>query len=76
MNKDRSFEQAIQQLEEIVSKLENPETSLEDAMNLFGEGVKLSSECAKKLEDAKQAVHMLIDAQDGKAEKEFLADEE
>ena len=49
---------------------------MEEAIKLFGEGVALSEECAKKLENAKQSVHALLE-NDGKMEKvEFVRDEE
>jgi len=45
-------------------------------MRLFGEGVALSEECAKKLEGAKQSVQSLLE-KDGKMQKvEFERDEE
>ena len=36
-----TFEQAIKRLEEIVDLLENNETSLDDSVELFQEGVQL-----------------------------------
>ena len=44
-----TFEQAIKRLEEIVNLLENNETSLDDSVELFQEGVQLSQYCSKKL---------------------------
>ena len=44
-----TFEQAIKRLEEIVDLLENNETSLDDSVELFQEGVQLSQYCSKKL---------------------------
>lgn len=76
MNAERTFEESLKLLEKIVEKLEDQNTSLEDAMNLFKEGVTLSEECAKKLENAKQSVYSLIE-KDGKMEKvEFINDDE
>ncbi len=73
--KERTFEESIEMLENIVSKLESQDTSLEEAMKLFQTGVELSSECSKKLENAKQAVHALIE-QDGQMKKEeFISDD-
>ncbi len=76
MSTERTFEESLKLLEEIVEKLEDQNTSLEEAMILFGDGVRLSDECAQKLENAKQSVHALIE-KDGKMEKvEFVGDEE
>jgi exodeoxyribonuclease VII small subunit len=47
------FEQNINKLSEIVGTLERGELSLEDSVVLYTEGVKLSAECKKELEEAK-----------------------
>ena len=51
-----TYEQATKRLEEIVAKLEQGSTSLEDSMQLYEEGVKLSEFCMNKLETAKQKI--------------------
>ena len=51
-----NFEQAMERLSIIVEKLESGEESLESAMELFEEGVKLSSQCYETLERAQQKV--------------------
>lgn len=48
-----TYEQAIKRLEEIVSVLEKNEISLDDALELFEEGTKLSAFCSDKLNNAK-----------------------
>lgn len=59
-----TFEQAIKRLEEIVDLLENNETSLDDSVELFQEGVQLSQYCSKKLGNAENKVSkILIDGQ-------------
>lgn len=76
MSKERTFEESLKLLEEIVEKLEDQNTSLDDAMKLFSEGVMLSEECSKKLETVKQSVYSLIE-KNGKMEKvEFSEDEQ
>lgn len=75
MSKEKTFEESLALLEQIINKLEDQETPLEEAMALFGEGVALSSECAKKLEDAKQAVHILVSGNGEMTKEEFLPDE-
>ncbi len=54
--KKLSFEEAMDRLQEIVSKLENGEESLEDSMKLFEEGAKLSSLCYETLDKAEQKI--------------------
>ncbi len=59
-----TFEQAIKRLEEIVDLLENNETSLDDSVELFQEGVQLSQYCSKKLRNVENKVSkILIDGQ-------------
>lgn len=48
-----SFEEKLEQLEQIVSALENGKLSLDKAVQLYGEGMKLSLDCRKELENAK-----------------------
>lgn len=51
-----TFEDALKELEEIVKKLENGETSLEESMSLFEEGVRLTKNCRKMLDEAQLKV--------------------
>ena len=60
------FERSLARLEEVVRKLESPQLSLDDAMNLFEEGVALSAECQKQLEEAEGKVEILLKKADGR----------
>lgn len=51
-----SYEEAVSLLEEIVEKLNESSTSLDDALALFEAGTKLTSICTKKLNDAKAKI--------------------
>jgi len=64
--KKPDFEKSLARLEEVVRRLESPQLSLDDAMKLFEEGVVLSSECQKQLEDAEGRVEILLRKADGK----------
>ena len=64
--KKPDFEKSLARLEEVVSKLESPQLSLDDAMKLFEEGVGLSKECQKQLEEAEGRVEILLKRADGK----------
>jgi exodeoxyribonuclease VII small subunit len=71
------FEKSLVRLEEVVKRLENPELSLDEAMKLFEEGVKLSRECQKQLEEAEGRVEILLRRADGKiAAEPFDSNEE
>jgi exodeoxyribonuclease VII small subunit len=54
-----SYEQAYQELEGIVTSLENNQRSLDESMTLFERGQKLAEHCAKLLEDAELKVKEL-----------------
>jgi exodeoxyribonuclease VII small subunit len=64
--KKPDFEKSLARLEEVVLRLENPQLSLDDAMKLFEEGVALSRECQRQLEDAEGRVEILLKKADGK----------
>lgn len=57
----KSFEQAISELEEVVTKLEDGEISLEESIEYFQKGVELSKMCNKKLDEAERKITMLLD---------------
>lgn len=62
MSKKKSsdnFEEKLARLEEITTCLENSEIGLEDSIQLFEEGVKLSKECLSVLEIAELKVTTL-----------------
>lgn len=59
--KKNNFEEQLNELQEIVNKLESDNVPLEDALNEFQAGVKLSRELEKKLNDAEQTVAKLVD---------------
>jgi exodeoxyribonuclease VII small subunit len=64
--KKPNFEHSLARLEEVVRRLESPQLSLDDAMKLFEEGVELSRECQKQLEEAEGKVEILLKKADGK----------
>lgn len=56
-----SFEQRLEELESVVARLEAPEVPLEQAMQLFERGMKLSEECRRQLAEAEMKVEMLLE---------------
>lgn len=48
-----TFEESLEKLTEIVSKLENENMALEESIDLYKQGIELSVSCKKQLEDAK-----------------------
>ncbi len=53
MKKNVSFEENLKMLGGIVAELEKGDIPLEKAVELYGEGVKLSAVCRKQLDEAK-----------------------
>ncbi|MBZ5527100.1 MAG: exodeoxyribonuclease VII small subunit [Acidobacteriia bacterium] len=64
--KKAEFEKSLARLEEVVRRLESPQLSLDEAMKLFEEGVTLSRDCQKQLEEAEGRVEILLKKADGK----------
>jgi exodeoxyribonuclease VII small subunit len=73
--KKPDFEKSLSRLEEVVRKLESPQLSLDEAMRLFEEGVNLSRECQKQLEEAEGRVEILLKKADGKMATETFEPE-
>ncbi|NLA71396.1 MAG: exodeoxyribonuclease VII small subunit [Clostridiaceae bacterium] len=59
---DLKYEDAVKRLEEIVTILERGEASLDLSMDLFREGVALSSFCERRLQTMKEEMVKLVDA--------------
>jgi exodeoxyribonuclease VII small subunit len=55
-----TFELALQQLEQIVQKLEKGELPLEESLKLYEEGIRLSRLCHAKLEEAEGRIEVLM----------------
>ena len=55
-----NFEEALQELERLVSSMEVGELSLEDYMKAFEKGIKLTRECQTALQKAEQKVQILL----------------
>jgi exodeoxyribonuclease VII small subunit len=54
------FEESLHRLETIVGELEKGDVSLDRALELFDEGMKLSGSCRKELEEAEGKVEILL----------------
>ncbi len=67
-----TFEEAIKKLEATLEKMEKEELTLEDSINSFQEGMKLTQHCKNILSKAEQKIEMLMD--DGTME-EYRVDE-
>lgn len=55
-----TFENGLQELEQIVKEMESGELPLERALELFEKGMRLSETCRKQLEEAETRIEMLV----------------
>ena len=62
MTRPRSndFEKAFQQLEKIVQRLEGEEIPLDESLQLFEEGIRLSRFCNQKLEEVEKKIELIL----------------
>lgn len=71
-DKNISFEQALNMLQDAVNKLENGEISLDDAFKMFEQGIKYAKICEEKLTSIEEKVAKIM--KDGK-EEDFKVNE-
>ncbi|MFD2045962.1 exodeoxyribonuclease VII small subunit [Ornithinibacillus salinisoli] len=62
-SKEISFEEAMEQLETIVEKLEEGDVPLEKAINYYQEGMKLSKLCSDKLSNVQEKMAQIMNEQ-------------
>ena len=67
--KEITFENAMKQLEDIVTELEAGDPPLEKAIRQFEEGMKLVRICSKKLEEIENKITILLQKNDGTTEE-------
>ena len=60
----KTFEGSMTELEDIVTKLEAGDITLDASLELFEKGIKLAKTCQKKLDDAEKKVKILTTNED------------
>ena len=76
MNQEnKTFEQSMQRLEQIVRAMERGDVALEESLKLFQEGTELVRNCQKLLDEAQLQVKMIMTAADGSPVEEDFQDE-
>ena len=71
MNKNMNFEEAIAELERTVKALEDGNTPLDRALELYEQGIVLIRLCNEKLEGAEQKINMLVNKGGDMVEEPF-----
>jgi exodeoxyribonuclease VII small subunit len=72
----KSFEASLSDLEKIVRELENGDSTLEESLKLFEDGVKLSRECQERLSQAERRIEVLLTDSNGELQLQSLEPEE
>ncbi len=76
MNQEnKTFEQSMARLEQIVRAMERGDVALEESLKLFQEGTELVRACGKLLDDAQLQVNRILTAPDGSPVEEVFQDE-
>jgi exodeoxyribonuclease VII small subunit len=68
------FEKSLQSLEDIVTKMEQGQLSLEQSLDAFEQGVQLTKQCQNTLKNAQQRVSILSQGEDGAETSEFQSE--
>lgn len=72
----RSFESSLEALESIVGKLERGDLALEESLELFEHGIRLSRECQERLSQAERRIEILMRDQQGRPVVAAFADDQ
>lgn len=72
---NKSFEESMARLEQIVRAMERGEVALEESLKLFQEGTELVRSCHKLLDEAQLQVKKIMTAPDGSPVEEDFQDE-
>ncbi|AUS96170.1 exodeoxyribonuclease VII small subunit [Clostridium thermosuccinogenes] len=64
--KEKKFEEAIKELEEIVEKLEKGDLSLDESIEFFQKGIELSKYCSKRLDEIERKISLLVEDEKGR----------
>ena len=65
---EEPYDQLVARLEKVVESLESGQLTLEQSIERFAEGVALSREAGRKLDEAERRVETLLRADDGSVE--------
>lgn len=70
------FEKSFQQLEKIVQRLESEELPLDESLQLFEEGIRLSRFCHQRLEEVEKKIELILADAKGQPVAEPFEDED
>ncbi|MFR2571579.1 MAG: exodeoxyribonuclease VII small subunit [Clostridia bacterium] len=67
----KNFEEQMEELEKIITELENGNLNLDDSVLKFEEGMKISKQCSKMLENAEKKITILLNDNGELKEEKF-----
>lgn len=67
---EEKFEDKLKKLEELVSSLDKEDLSLDESIEIFEKGIKLSKDCSKELENAEKKINILLSDENGNLKEE------
>ena len=70
MENNKNFEEMIENLEQIAKDLESGNLSLDESVKKFEEGMEISKECSKILENAEKKITILTKDSEGNIKEE------
>lgn len=73
---NKTFEENMQRLEQIVRAMERGDVPLEESLKLFQEGTELIRSCGKLLDEAELQVKKILAGSDGTPVEEEFTDEQ
>jgi exodeoxyribonuclease VII small subunit len=71
-----NFEKDLQELENLVEKMEGGELSLEESLVHFERGIALTRSCQKALSEAEQKIQILLSKDGSQRLQAFSSDED
>lgn len=71
-----NFEESLANLEALVTAMEDGELSLEESLQAFEKGIRLTRECQTALQKAEQKVQILIDENGNPEPADFGTDDD
>ena len=74
--KEINFEKSIEEIEKIAEEWESGKLNLDESIKKFEEGMNLSKECSKYLENAEKKITMIINDGDSIKEENFVQEDE
>ena len=61
MSQTKTFENNLEQLTEVIQKMEQQDVGLEESLKLYEQGIQLTRKCQKIIDDAEQKIEQLME---------------